>query len=78
MLKWMRYSEESGQKIAKDTLKYLIENNIGPDDCKEDINNLSLQQIQNYLEKQRAAGYANLTPKEILNQWMDYLSILHA
>lgn len=78
MLKWMRYSEESGQKIAKDTLRYLIENNIGPDDYKEDINNLSLQQIQNYLEKQRAAGYANLTPKEILNQWMDYLSICKA
>lgn len=78
MVKWMRYSERSGQKIAKDTLKYLIKNNIRPDDCKEHINNLSLQQIQNYLEKQRAAGYANLTPKEILNQWMDYLSICKA
>lgn len=78
MLEWMRYSEETGKKIQKDTLQYMITNGIKPSDCKRNLPEMSPQKIQNYLEKQRAAGYKNLEPKEILEQWEDYLSMCRA
>lgn len=78
MLEWMRYSEETGKKIPKDTLQYMIRNEIKPLDCKLYLPEMSPQKIQNYLEKQRAAGYKNLKQKEILEQWEDYLSMCRA
>lgn len=75
MLTWMRYSEETGQKISKETLNYMTKNEISPRDYDLYIDNQSPQQIQNYLEKQRAAGYVDFAPKEILGQWLDYLSM---
>lgn len=78
MLVWMRYSEEIGKKILKETLTYMAENEISPDDYSNDIKHQSPQQVQNYLEKQRAAGYKGMKPSEVLEQWLDYLSMCKA
>lgn len=79
MVLWMRYSEECGKKVPKETLDYLLENEIIPEDIPMDIGDrMSPQKIQNYIEKQRAAGYQYLTPKEVLEQWADYLSMCKA
>lgn len=76
MVLWMRYSEEHKKKIPKDTMDYLLEHEIKPKDIPMDMKErMSPQQIQNYIEKQRAAGYQKLTPKEVLEQWADYLSM---
>lgn len=78
MLVWMRYSEEIGKKISKETLTYMAENEISPDDYLNYIKHQSPQQVQNYLEKQRAAGYKGMKPSEVLEQWLDYLSMCKA
>lgn len=78
MLVWMRYSEEIGKKISKETLTYMAENEISPDDYSNYIKHQSPQQVQNYLEKQRAAGYKGMKPSEVLEQWLDYLSMCKA
>lgn len=77
MLVWMRYSEETGKRVPRETLQYMNEHKITPLDCTE-LTAMTPQQIQNYLEKQRAAGYNGMTPKEILEQWKDYLSMCRA
>lgn len=78
MLEWMRYSEETGKKVPKETARYMDENGIVPDDYTNYIVNQSPQQVQHYLEKQRAAGYKYMEPKEVLEQWLDYLSMCKA
>lgn len=78
MLVWMRYSEEIGKKISKETLTYMAENEISPDDYLNYIKHQSPQQVQNYLEKQRTAGYKGMKPSEVLEQWLDYLSMCKA
>lgn len=79
MVLWMRYSEEYRKKVPKDTMDYLLEHEIMPKDIPMDMKErMSPQQIQNYIEKQRAAGYQGLTPKEVLEQWADYLSMCKA
>lgn len=78
MLVWIRYSEEIGKKISKETLAYMMENEISPNDYSNNIKNQSPQQVQNYLEKQRAAEYKGMKPSEVLEQWLDYLSMCKA
>lgn len=75
MVEWLQYADKYGKKIPQETLEYLIKHEIRPDDFKDKIHELSPQKVQNYLEKQRAAGYKDRTPKEILGQWQDYLSM---
>lgn len=75
MLEWMWYSYKTGKKISKETIAYMEENEISPEDYANYIESQSPQQVQNYLEKQRAAGYKEMKPKEVLDQWMDYLSM---
>ena len=66
MLEWMRHSEITGKKISKETIAYMEENEISPEDYVSNIESQSPQQVQNYLEKQRAAGYKDMEPKEVL------------
>lgn len=75
MLEWMWYSDKTGKKISKETIAYMEENEISPKEYANYIESQSPQQIQNYLEKQRAAGYKGMKPKEVLDQWLDYLSM---
>ena len=75
MLEWMWYSDKTGKKISKETIAYMEENKISPEDYANYIESQSPQQVQNYLEKQRAAGYKGMKPKEVLDQWLDYLSM---
>lgn len=78
-LKWMRYSEETGKKVPQGTLEYMIREEIKPEDLKGKIPDpLSPQQVQNYLEKQKAAGYHYLAPRQILEEWKDYLTMCMA
>lgn len=78
MLGWLRYADKYDRKIPQETLEYMIKHEIRPKDFEEKIQEMSPQKVQNYLEKQRAAGYKDRAPKEILEQWKDYLSMCRA
>lgn len=78
MLAWMRWSDTSNKKVSQDTLGYLIANGIDPGDIKFVEDKMSPQQVMNYIEKQRAAGYQYRTVPEVLGQWGDYLSMCKA
>lgn len=78
MLAWMRWSDASNKKVPQDTLEYMIANGIDPGDIEFVEDKMSPQQIMNYIEKQRAAGYQYRTAPEVLGQWGDYLSMCKA
>ena len=75
-LEWLRYSDETGKKIPQETLDWLNENNISrnglPTVAKE---NMSPQQVMNYVKRQQAEGYKGKSASGILDQWGDYLSM---
>lgn len=72
---WLRYSEEHEQKIPQDTLIWLVSSEIEPASIKRAGRHMRPQQIQNYIIKQQKTSYPNLNPKEILEQWEDYLQM---
>lgn len=78
MLAWMRWSDISNKKVSQDALEYMIANGIAPEDIKFIEDKMSPQQVMNYIEKQRAAGYQYRTAPEVLGQWGDYLSMCKA
>lgn len=78
MLEWMQWSDASNKKVPQDTLEYMIANGIDPGDIEFVEDKMSPQQIMNYIEKQRAAGYQYRTAPEVLGQWGDYLSMCKA
>lgn len=78
MLEWMQWSDASNKKVSQDALEYMISNGIDPEDIKFIEDKMSPQQVMNYIEKQRAAGYQYREVPEILGQWGDYLSMCKA
>ncbi len=75
MLEWMRYSEETGENIPQDVLVWLQENRIAPKDIGFLARKMSITQIRNYVERQRAESYPGKKVKKVLDQWADYLAI---
>ena len=75
ILKWMRWSEQNGKKIDEETLNWLTKSDIKQEDLSFLTAPMSLRQIMNYVEKQRADGYKGKSARTILNQWSDYLSM---
>lgn len=72
---WMRWSEETGEKITQETLEWLKETEISPGDIKDIGSYMGVQQIRNYLVRQQAESYPNLKIKAVLSQWIDYLEM---
>lgn len=73
MLIWMRWSDETGEKIRQETLMWLDKNKLEPRDVDPATDYMSLQQIQNYLIRQQTESYPNEKIGQVLEQWKDYL-----
>lgn len=72
MLVWMQWADQTGEKLSKETLKWLIDSNIDP----QNISGIpvSVEKIRHYLIRQQAESYPNLKMKAVLEQWIDYLA----
>lgn len=72
MVVWMQWSDQTSGKITEETLNWLIDNNIDP----EDINGIpvSIEKIKHYLIRQHEESYPQLKMKAVLEQWIDYLA----
>lgn len=73
MVEWMRYSDECGEKISEKALEWLIKNEIRTYKMECLLGNFSAEQAMNYIERQRAEGYAGKTVNEVINQYADYI-----
>jgi uncharacterized CHY-type Zn-finger protein len=77
-VKWMRWSEKNKKKVPQDTLVWMSNSEIDPEDIKGAEKYLNPQQIQNYIEKQKKISYPDMSRKQILGQWEDYLNMCEA
>lgn len=75
ILAWMRWSDETGEKISQEALQWCTSNNINKTDIRFIEDRMSIQQIMNYVIKQQRDGYKGKSAKSILSQWADYLSM---
>lgn len=73
MLEWMRWSDESGEKIAQDTLTWLTANKIKGRDIEFIEDQMSLTKIMNYVKRQQEESYKGKSARDVLSQWADYL-----
>lgn len=72
-LEWMRYSDETGEKIPQETLEWLEKNHVDRDDIGFIEDKMSIQQIVNYIKRQQVESYKGQSVGQVLNQWKDYI-----
>lgn len=78
MVRWMQYSDEAGQKISKETVQWMIKNEIEPSSIQGLEKYMSPQKIMNYIERQKKEQYAGMTAEAVLEEYKDYLSMCEA
>lgn len=72
MVRWMQYSDETGQKISKETVQWMIKNEIEPSGIRGLEKYMSPQKIMNYIERQKKEQYAGMTAEAVLEEYKDY------
>lgn len=75
MLKWMRWSELRNKKIPDKVLKWLIENKITSDNIAWLSCRMSLEQMMNYIERQRRESYKGWSARQVIYQYEDYMNM---
>lgn len=75
MVEWMQMSERHGVKMTDEVLDWLDSSGIRPADITFIMDRMSPQQVMNYVKKQQASEYPDLTERQILTQWADYLQM---
>lgn len=78
MVRWMQYSDETGKKISRETVRWMTANRIRPEDIRELQEYMSPQQIMNYIIRQQAEQYLGKKPKEVLEEYKDYINMCEA
>lgn len=78
MVRWMQYSDETGKKISRETVRWMTANRIRPEDIRELEEYMSPQQIMNYIIRQQAEQYPGKKPKEVLEEYKDYINMCEA
>ena len=75
-LLWLRWSLESGKKLAQEALEWLAANKITRQDLSFIKTRMSPMQVMNYVRRQQAESYPGMPAKGVLGQWEDYLGML--
>lgn len=72
-LQWLQYEKRCGKPISKDIKNWFIKNDILPRTLNFILDKMNAIQIYNYIQKQM--HQSNLTCKEVLTTWRDYLEM---
>lgn len=75
MVRWMRWSEMRHKKIPDKVLNWLITNGIDSSmigwlSCK-----MSVEQMMNYIERQRKESYKGKNARQVISQYEDYMNM---
>lgn len=71
---WMQHEEQTGTRIRQETLEWLEDSRITPDDLEFILDRMTANQVCNYIRRQQLepGGYRGSSPRSILAQWQDY------
>ena len=72
-LKWLQWEESKKRKIPEESIQWLADNKVDPDDIKFMEKYMSPVQVANYLSRQQAAS--KRPAPYLLGIWKDYLSM---
>lgn len=72
-LQWLQFEKRCGKRISTDIKNWFIKNDILPRNLKFIADKMNAVQIYNYIQKQM--HQSNLTCKEVLTTWRDYLDM---
>ena len=75
MLEWMRWSELRNKKISDKVLKWFLANGINSSDIAWLSCRMSVEQIMNYIERQKRESYKGKTVKQVISQYEDYMNM---
>lgn len=75
VLHWMRWSDETGEKISQEALNWLAQSEISREDIGFIENRMSVEKIMNYVKRQQLESYKGKTAKSVLSQWQDYMQM---
>lgn len=78
MVYWMQYSDRTGQKIPRDTLQWLIREEIEPEQAEEIKKYMNPQQIMNYIKRQQKEQYPAFTAAAVMEEYLDYIAMCEA
>ena len=73
MLAWMQWSDEYGEKLPDEQLKWLERNNVHPVDAGIITEHMTVVQAINYVKRQQAESYWGKSAKIVIDQYEDYI-----
>ena len=72
MLKWLRWSDESGEKLPQEALEWVLQEKVSPGQI---TGGMSLLKFKNYIIRQQAESYTGKSIRSVIEQHRDYLSM---
>lgn len=72
MLRWMQQSEVLDYKISDKLLDWLVSNKLYPDEF-DGLHQMTLEQLMNYIERQKKESYKSKSATQVLDQYKDYM-----
>lgn len=75
VLRWLRWSEETGSRIDQETLEWMAAQKVEARDLSFILDRMSPRQAMNYVRRQRKEQYPDRSHKGAITQWEDYLSM---
>lgn len=72
MLEWLRWSEETKEKLPKEALEWVLQEKVSPGQIP---GGMSLLKFKNYIIRQQAESYPGKSIRSVIEQHRDYLSM---
>lgn len=72
MLEWLRWSDESGEKLPQEALEWALQEKVSPGQI---TGGMSLLKFKNYIIRQQAESYPGKPVKTVIEQYRDYLGM---
>lgn len=72
MLEWLRWSDESGEKLPQEALEWALQEKVSPGQI---TGGMSLLKFKNYIIRQQAESYPGKPAKTVIEQYRDYLGM---
>lgn len=74
-VEWLRWSVRHKTKVPDKVLNWAKGNNMTPDEMTWLLTRMSPEQAVNYIERQRTESYKGSSPKQVIDQYQDYMNM---
>ena len=74
-VEWLRWSIRHKTKVPDKVLNWAKGNNMTPNKMSWLLTRMSPEQAVNYIERQRRESYKGSSPKQVIDQYQDYMSM---